>query len=896
MKKIFLILGLFVSIFAHALFTLDAVTGDDSFASLEMLSDSEGNTYVFWVEVGGEFSQAEETLKWAYKPINGSFGEAQTLGEASSPIRFNAAINGNQDVSVVWVKDDTTQDSMKRSGDDDFTTQEAFSDRIGFFKLKAAPNNSFFLIASNKDGDDRVFQWSERTTSSLSFSDFRNVIPAQSEKADDTDGFDFEFDDQSNVLFAGLFGESGGTVRSDVYVTFKAEEASDFQTHKIIPRLNDDYYTNHMNVVYNGNTNLGTTWSIFWEEASTNLESLGGVFFFRVQILNNNNANTNVVFSESVKTVYQVLDRITDQFQVYKKEDTKVLGVWGENNSDLFYTVFDIIQDSEFAAQSVSQAGINPVNIAVDITEGLSLITWNTRGQEGGDIRWGFIPSESSTFNYQYALQSFVEGMTQYAETPKVVSYSDNQLRFSWLGETLNSDGFTPQFVQTVSILPLIQGEVTDDNTDQPLANAIMELLSNGTVIDTTATDDQGSYSFNSIDVGDYSVRASKPSYIAETKNAEVTIGGRVIVNFSLGTTAGNIAGRVVDSSTDQAISGATVQLLSEGSVIRTTQTNSSGNYSFSDVGVGTYSVKATKTGYKSQEKSASVSFDQTTTVNFSLEASTSILKGVVSDSSIQQPISGATVELFFGGGLITSTKTNSSGNYFFTGLDSGSYQLKVSQKNYKNQTKTIQFSKDTIKTVNFFLDTKPGLVQGQVEDVITGKFISGATVKLFSNAGLVGQTITNTSGSYVFQGVDPGTYSVEVSKSGYIPVGKIDVQVFAEKGARANFSLTPIVGSLEGQITDSDTGLPIQNVTVQLFSNSVVIASAKTNDQGNYALENIEPGSYILKTTETNYIPFSQGISIVSGQTGILNIRLTSSASRLYKIGTGTTRTFYQK
>lgn len=896
MKKIFLILGFFVSIFAHALFTLDAVTGDDSFGSLEMLSDSEGNTYVFWVEVRFQFNQTEETLKWAYKPTNESFGEAQILGEASSSIRFNAAINSNQDVSVVWVKDDTTQESIKRSGEDDFTTQEAFSDRIGFFKLKAAPNNSFFIIASNEDGYDRVFQWSERTTLSPSFSDFRNVIPPQSEKADDTDGFDFEFDDQSNILFAGLFGASGETVRSDVYVTFKAEEASDFQTHKIIPRLNDDYYTNHMNVVYNGDTNLGTTWSIFWEEASTNSGSLGGVFFLRAQILNNNNANTNVVFSESVKTVYQVLDRITDQFQVYKKEDTKILGVWGEDNSDLFYTVFDIIQDSEFAAQSVPQAGINPVNIAVDITEGLSLITWNTRGQEGGDIRWGFIPSESSTFNYQYALQSFVEGMSQYAVTPKVVSYSDNQLRFSWLGETLNSDGFKPQFVQTVSILPVIQGEVTDSDTDQPLAEAIVELLFNGIVIDTTGTDDEGRYSFNSIDVGDYSVRASKPSYITETKNAEVSIGGRVTVNFSLGTTAGNIAGRVVDSSTDQAISGATVQLLSEGSVIRTTETNSNGNYSFSVIAVGTYSVKAIKNGYKSKEKSASVSSDQTTTVNFSLETTVGILKGVVSDSSIQQPISGATVRLFFEESLISSAKTDSSGSYFFTGLDSGSYQLKVTKKNYKNQTKTIEFSKNTVKTVNFFLDTKPGLVQGQVKDVVTNQFISGATVKLFSNAGLIGKTTTNTSGSYVFQGVDPGMYSMGVSKRGYIPVGKIDVQVSVENGARANFSLTPIVGSLEGQIIDTDTGFPIPSVTVQFFSNNVVIASAKTNSEGNYALENVEPGSYILKTTETNYIPFSQQISIVSGQTGILNISLTSSASRLYKIGTGTTQTFYQK
>ncbi len=205
----------------------------------------------------------------------------------------------------------------------------------------------------------------------------------------------------------------------------------------------------------------------------------------------------------------------------------------------------------------------------------------------------------------------------------------------------------------TVSTQGYISGRVFKDNnvtpdgvfqpgTDSPLSGIIITLHSgpncSGTLLDTATTDSNGNYLFSGLVAGTYSVcQASQPS---GTSNGTTTAGGIVSSGGSTGTagtasnpnasssqivgvvlngdgTAGAVSGstgnnfaEIVLSSisgtvfldqnnngtqngADTGIAGVTIQLLNgSNAVVATTTTDSNGQYSFSNLTPGTYSVR----------------------------------------------------------------------------------------------------------------------------------------------------------------------------------------------------------------------------------------------------------------------------------------------------------------
>lgn len=85
-------------------------------------------------------------------------------------------------------------------------------------------------------------------------------------------------------------------------------------------------------------------------------------------------------------------------------------------------------------------------------------------------------------------------------------------------------------------------------------------------------------------------------------------------------TPTGNLEGTVTDAETGSGIEGAAVSI--DGTNYSTT-TDADGNYSFIDIPVGTYTVTAAADGYISQSKEATVNENETTVLNFALDAET---------------------------------------------------------------------------------------------------------------------------------------------------------------------------------------------------------------------------------------------------------------------------------
>lgn len=80
--------------------------------------------------------------------------------------------------------------------------------------------------------------------------------------------------------------------------------------------------------------------------------------------------------------------------------------------------------------------------------------------------------------------------------------------------------------------------------------------------------------------------------------------------------------------------------------------------------------------------------------------------------------------------------------------------------------------------------------LEGKVTDVTSGEALIFANVVLFKNGNLITGTQTDLDGNYVFSSIDPGTYDVEASYTGYPTQRQTGVLVLAGKAIRLDFKM----------------------------------------------------------------------------------------------------------
>ena len=111
--------------------------------------------------------------------------------------------------------------------------------------------------------------------------------------------------------------------------------------------------------------------------------------------------------------------------------------------------------------------------------------------------------------------------------------------------------------------------------------------------------------------------------------------------NFSLPKDFGTLAGTVTNSYNGTPIAGAIVTC---GTQNATTIAN--GTYSISNVPVGNYNVSCSATGFLPQTKPATITKNQTTTLNFALNPIPAVCSGVVTNAATGAPVVGAKVSV----------------------------------------------------------------------------------------------------------------------------------------------------------------------------------------------------------------------------------------------------------
>ena len=238
-------------------------------------------------------------------------------------------------------------------------------------------------------------------------------------------------------------------------------------------------------------------------------------------------------------------------------------------------------------------------------------------------------------------------------------------------------------------------------------------------------------------------------------------------------------------------------------------------------------------------------------------------ISGTVRDSS-GTAIAGATVSTSTGGYTTTS---GTGGSYTLANVTPGTYTVTASKTGYVSQSvNSVSVSVMQTTPVDFSLSLNSGTITGTV--ISGGVGLVGATVSTTSGGYT---TTTTTGGAYSLSTVAPGTYSVTASKTGYVSATNTNVSVSVGSATTSSFTLTPQPGSITGYVRDSSSAV-ISGATVSTSTGGYTTTSAAN---GSYTLSNVTPGSYSVTVSKTGFVSQTNSATVNPGSTVTSNFSL---------------------
>ena len=147
-----------------------------------------------------------------------------------------------------------------------------------------------------------------------------------------------------------------------------------------------------------------------------------------------------------------------------------------------------------------------------------------------------------------------------------------------------------------------------------------------------------------------------------------------------------------------------------------------------------------------------------------------------------------------------------------------------------------------------------------------TGAPLRRAEVRAISESGLTRLATTDSDGRYVVRDLPAGTFTLHVSKSGFVPLYFGQKRPFErratirlQQGERADADVRlPRAGAISGRIYDA-SGEPVLGARVQALRRRIVQGQAglqavgsadMTDDTGGYRLYGLPPGDYYVTAT----------------------------------------------
>jgi C1A family cysteine protease len=226
----------------------------------------------------------------------------------------------------------------------------------------------------------------------------------------------------------------------------------------------------------------------------------------------------------------------------------------------------------------------------------------------------------------------------------------------------------------------------------------------------------------------------------------------------------------------------------------------------------------------------------------------------VKSNSSTGSTIAGASIS--FAG---KTTTTAGNGTFSITGVAAGTYALAISAPGYAPYTSNITLNAN--QTIVAALTPASYTLTGTIRNGSpTGPGLAGATVAVAGKS-----ATTANDGTFSITGIGGGTYTMVVSKTGY--VSAISQPFTMNTNLVAALYLMPQTYSVSGTVTSAAVA---GSNTAALSGALVSIAgkSALTGSTGTFSISGLAPGTYPVTASKTGYNNYTGSITVSASQT----------------------------
>ncbi len=245
-----------------------------------------------------------------------------------------------------------------------------------------------------------------------------------------------------------------------------------------------------------------------------------------------------------------------------------------------------------------------------------------------------------------------------------------------------------------------------------------------------------------------------------------------------------------------------------------------------------------------------------------------------------------------FGGPFGPAAAGDGSGSYFLSGLPPGSYKVRFftagcpmtsrsfASQYYSNKADAGTANPVTVtaggdqNAVDATLVSTGGAISGKVTDKSTSAALGGQCVTVYTTGGsqffsLVGGTSTAADGTYLFDGLAPGSYKVAFGgcdQGDYLTqffnnkpdYGSADTVSVTKGQTTANVSAALVsAGRISGKVTDNGNPVkPLANICVTAFSSDSgdEVSFANTAGDGTYTLKRLATGNYIVQFSDCGF------------------------------------------
>lgn len=522
-------------------------------------------------------------------------------------------------------------------------------------------------------------------------------------------------------------------------------------------------------------------------------------------------------------------------------------------------------------------------------------------------------------------------------------------------GEADNNNNFIQTMPGTIS------GNVTNPAIEG-IDGATISIMTTGTgstIVDningnplTSTTDANGHYSFIHVPLGSYTItQTDKAGYTsvsdidgANDNKIAITItasGNYTNQDFVDTLPTGTISGTVKDNL-DVAMQNVTIKLFASdgtsiakdnnGANVPDANTDINGAFSFTNLAAGNYVIKeinpanytslsddagddqADNTNQNDDSIPVTLALGETDDDNIFVDKlKPGTISGNVKDID-NNNLSGIVINLMNGTTIVDTATTDANGNYTFTNVAVGEYNVvntdtlatsitdadesedgdTTSNGDFTDKSIPVTIAAEETDADNNFVHTLPittGTISGFVKDDANNP-IAGAIVKLMDGTIEIASFTTLADGAFSFTTIPAGSYTlVETNHPHYISVSDDAVDDQADNTNQNDDSIPVTLavtendndnifvdklksGTISGSVKESN-GAAISGVTIIIQDNAANIVddtegnplTNTTDANGNYSFDKVPEGNYFIKESDkTGYVSVSDADNSADG------------------------------